>query len=68
MVYNLGCPRHNYRSPDIVGHSLKLKLILMSFLLPEVFPDLVERKMESIFSKYVATGEDKGLGTEKNPI
>lgn len=40
----------------------------MSFLLPAVFPDLVERKMELFFSKYIATGKGKGLGTEKNPI
>lgn len=69
LWYNLGYHKNNYRSLDIEGHTLRLsKFILISFLLPVVFPNLVERKMEHIFSKHIATGGDKGLGTEKNPI
>lgn len=56
---------NNYGSPDTEGHTLKLpKFILMSFVLPAVFSNLVGRKMEAILCKRIATGEDIGPRTE----
>lgn len=69
LWYNLRYHGNNYRSPDIEGHTLKLlKFILVSFVLPVVFSNLVGRKTEAIFSKRIARGEDISPGTGKNPI